>query len=245
MKRILFILLFFISYHIKAQQNSNLPKLDDKAIVKDEAGNVIPTILWRAYSKTGDYAFKFNKDKTEFIIYEMNAEQKIKAQERKKLALEKLPRPSLSSSFKDGDKFKGDKFTDINGVKYDLRELTGKVLVFNFWFINCPPCRQEIPELNGFKAKYKDNKDVIFLAIASDEKYDLKEFLKKQPFTYNIVPNGEYYEQKYSVNSFPTHLIVGKDGLVKFHTTGFASNTIHWLEKTISEQLLSTTSANP
>lgn len=238
--------MLLISFYTKAQQNLSLPKLDDKAIVRDEAGNIVPTILWRAYSRTGDYSFKFNKDKTEFIIYEMTAEQKIVAEERKKLALQKLPRPSLSSSFKDGEKFRGDRFTDINGVKYDLRELTGKVLVFNFWFINCPPCRQEIPDLNKFKAKYKENKDVIFLAIASDEKFEIKEFIKKLPFAYNIVATGSYYEQKYNVNSFPTHLIIGKDGLVKFHSTGFASNTIHWLEKSVDEQLaISATNASP
>jgi len=95
----------------------------------------------------------------------------------------------------------------------------------------------EIPELNQLYAKYKDNKDVIFLAIALDDKYDLKKFLQTNPFNYNIVADGKYYSDKYDVHSFPTHLIVGKDGLVKFHTTGLASNTVYWVEKTISEQL--------
>ncbi|MFA6277299.1 MAG: TlpA disulfide reductase family protein [Pedobacter sp.] len=236
MKKYLFILILLIAFKSNAQTTA-MPKLDDNAIVRDGAGNLIPTKLWRAYYQTGDYSFKLNKEKTEFIIYEMSPEEKIKAEERKQLALSNSSRPRLSTSFKDGEKFKGNKFTDINGNKYDLRELTGKVLVLNFWFINCPPCKREIPELNQLYTKYKDNKDVIFLAIALDEKYDLIQFLKTTPFNYNIVDDGRFYAEKYGVKSYPTHLVVGKDGLVKFHTTGLALNTVYWVEKTISEQL--------
>ena len=237
MKNLMIIVLLFVVAYSKAQIAPPTLKLDDKAIVKDEAGNVLTSKLWRAYYNTGDYAFKLNKERTEFIMYQMTAEEKIKANERKLASMDKLPRPRLSSSFKDGDKFKGDRFVDINGTRYDLRELTGKVLVFNFWFINCPPCKQEIPELNEMYTKYKDNKDVVFLAIALDEKYDIKQFIKTLPFLYPIVADGRYYAQKYNVSSYPTHLVVGKDGLVKFHTTGLASNTVYWVDKTIKEQI--------
>lgn len=219
-------------------QTTESIKLDDNAVVKDANGNVIPTILWRAYLKTGDYSIRYTKESKDFLIYEMTVEQKAKANELKKAALDKLPRPRPSQAFNDGEKFKGEKFTDINGVKYDLKQLTGKVLVFNFWFINCPPCRQEIPELNQLYTKYKDNKDIVFLAIALDEKYDIKQFLKTSPFLYNIVSDGRFYTQKYGVSSYPTHLVVGKDGLVKFHTMGLASNTVYWVEKTLKDQIL-------
>lgn len=237
MKKFLIIVLVFVAFYSNAQMVAPTIKLDDNAIVRDEAGNILNSKLWRAYNTTGDYAFKFNKEKTEFIMYPMSPAEKAKSLERKLASLEKLPRPRLSSSFKDGEKFKGDRFTDINGNKYDLRELTGKVLVFNFWFINCPPCKKEIPELNQMYAKYKENKDVVFLAVALDDKYDIKQFIKTLPFLYPIVADGDFYAEKYKVSSYPTHLVVGKDGLVKFHTTGLASNTVHWVDKTIKEQI--------
>jgi thiol-disulfide isomerase/thioredoxin len=110
-------------------------------------------------------------------------------------------------------------------------------VVINFWFINCPPCKQEIPELNELVAKYKDNKDVVFLAIALDDAYDLRNFLKTMPFNYNVVGGGRYYSEKYGVKSYPTHVIIGKDGLIKFSTLGLAANTVYWIEKTIKEQV--------
>jgi thiol-disulfide isomerase/thioredoxin len=167
----------------------------------------------------------------------MNEVEKARAAERKKTQMATMPKPRAANSFKDGEKFKGDKFTDINGNKYDLKTLSNKIYVINFWFINCPPCRQEMPELNKVVEKYKENKDVVFIAIALDSKYDINKFLKTSPFNYNIVENGKYYSDKYSVDGFPTHVIVGKDGLIKFSTIGLAANTVYWVEKTIADEL--------
>lgn len=148
-----------------------------------------------------------------------------------------MPRPRASDNFREGERFRFEKMKDIDGVKFDFKADTGKVVVFNFWFINCPPCKKEIPELNELVEKYKQNKDVVFIAIALDDTYALKDFLRAMPFKYNIVGDGRYYAQKYGVKSFPTHVIVGKDGLIRFSTVGLASNTIHWVDKTIKEAL--------
>ena len=236
MFKYLVVFILFFSVNSFAQTSRTVTKLDEKTIVKDVDGNVLPHAIWTKLMQTGVYNLRKAEGADEFVAYQMNETEKARAAERKKKQLETMPKPRPSDSFKEGDKFKGDRFTDMNGNKYDLRALTGKVLVFNFWFINCPPCKQEIPELNRVYNQYKDNKDVEFLAIALDEKYDLKEFLKTSPFLYNIIPSGNYYSQKYSVNSYPTHVVVGKDGLIKFSTVGLASNTVHWVEKTIKEQ---------
>ena len=66
---------------------------------------------------------------------------------------------------------------------------------------------------------------------------NLKDFLKTMPFDYHIVPDGRYYTQKYGVTSYPTHVIVGKDGIIKFSTVGLAPNTLTWIKKTLKEQL--------
>ena len=52
--------------------------------------------------------------------------------------------------------------TTINGEHIKLSELRGKVVVLNFWFTKCGPCKLEIPDLNGLVNEFKD-KDVVFL----------------------------------------------------------------------------------
>ena len=70
-----------------------------------------------------------------------------------------------------------------------------------------------------------------------DDKPGLKDFLKKTPFNYTIINDGKFIADKYSVHSFPTHVIINTDGKVYFHTTGLSSNTVYWLHKTIKELL--------
>lgn len=239
MKKYLFALgLFFvIGVNRVNAQTRTITKLDENTIVKDSSGTVLPYAIWQKLMQTGEYNIRKPQGSEEFVAYKMNAAEKIRADERKRTAMLNMPKPRQAASLKEGEKFKGEKFTDINGNKFDLKTSIDKIYVINFWFINCPPCKQEIPELNKVVEKYKGNKEVVFIGIALDSKTELKDFLKTTSFNYSIVDDGKYYAQKYEIDGYPTHLIVGKDGLIKFSTIGLAGNTVFWIEKTIAEQL--------
>jgi peroxiredoxin len=109
--------------------------------------------------------------------------------------------------------------TGLNGETGSLASLKGKVVVLNFWFIACSPCRIEIPGLNKLVEEYKDN-EVVFLALANDEADALNSFLKKTKFEYDVVPNAMDIAKQYNVSGFPTHVIIGKDGLVRQSLVG-------------------------
>ncbi len=120
--------------------------------------------------------------------------------------------------------------TDMIGNTYSLESLKGKVVVLNFWFVECKPCVMEIPELNKLVEKYK-GKDVVFLGIATNDKAKLQIFLEKQPFNYNIIPNGSKTAGDYQVTAFPTHIIIDKNSVVAFATTGLGPTTMEDIEK--------------
>lgn len=232
MRKLFLILLLFIAFQANAQV-----KIDKNTIVKDASGIVLPYAVWQKMMGEGGYKLIRPQGSDSFVLYKMTAEEQLADKEKKKVLAEKMPKPRPSDAFREGEQFKGEKITDINGNKYDLRKPDGKIYVINFWFINCPPCKAEMPDLNEVVAKYKNNKEVVFLAIALDQKSEIKEFLKTKEFHYNIVDDGRYYSTKYGVKGYPTHLIVGKDGLVKFSAIGLAPNTVLWVDKTIKSQL--------
>ena len=102
----------------------------------------------------------------------------------------------------------------LNGKKISSKEYKGKIIVLNFWFTGCGPCKQEIPDLNELVKMYK-NKDVVFLACAlDDDKQLLKKYLKLNPFSYDIIPDARKIVEMYKVSAFPTHIIVNKDGII-------------------------------
>jgi len=102
--------------------------------------------------------------------------------------------------------------TTLSNKKISLSSLKGKIIVMNFWFTGCGPCKQEIPSLNELVQKYK-KKDVVFLAFSLDDNLDLlNKFIAKYPFKYQIIPKSGSVAKKYNIKVFPSHIIINKNG---------------------------------
>jgi peroxiredoxin len=232
----LLLLLLSISGFIYAQSNgTNFAKksaLNETTIVRDSSGNQYAYEDWRKMLQSGDYAIKKHKSKEDneviYFIHRLTLDEK-------EAIIANKPRPLESAFFITGNKFPSFKTKDMQGTKINLKELAGKVIVLNFWFINCPPCRREIPELNSLVKSYNSDSSTVFIAIALDSYRELKEFLKEMPFEYNIVDNGKFLANRYGVKAFPTNVVVDRQGIIRFHSSGYSTATVHWIKKTIEE----------
>jgi len=136
----------------------------------------------------------------------------------------------------------------LAGNKLELAKLKGKVVVLNFWFISCAPCRVEMPGLNTLVQEYQD-KDVVFKgrnrfdckendsAFAMDKAPELKEFLQQKPFDYQIVALGSKLASAYGVKVFPTHVIINREGQIEYFLTG-GNETRHEQLRPLIDNLL-------
>jgi peroxiredoxin len=236
MKLIFSLLALIIAFDASAQ---NQLKVTDNSVVKDSTGLVYPAAIWKALVRKGSYILKPEEpanNQTAFYLLRLTEDE---VEQR----FAKLAKPTESRSFRNGQKVKLPTLFDINGNKLDYKDVEGKIVVLNFWFINCPPCRMEIPDLNELVAEFKSKENVVFVGIALDDKAALKNFLKTSPFDYAIIDNGRYIASTYGVKSFPTHAIIDTKGKVYFHTAGLAMHTVWWLKKSIKE-LLATSETN-
>ncbi|MDQ3010614.1 MAG: redoxin domain-containing protein [Acidobacteriota bacterium] len=107
------------------------------------------------------------------------------------------------------------KLTLLDGKRFDLNALAGKIIILNLWFIECGPCRKEIPKLNELVAEFS-GKPVVFLAPSFDSAEALRSFLKTTPFKYQIVPNAEaVISGQFNAATFPTHIVINQNGLIE------------------------------
>jgi peroxiredoxin len=225
---------------VNAQKTNLYP--NEYSIVKDSMGNVYEANVWRRAMTTGYYIVKPKENPNpgnEFLLVKLSEEEREKR-------IKNAPKPRESTAFTTGETF--DNFTakDMDGKKYKLKDLKGKILVINFWFVKCPPCVQEMPDLNKIVDTFKDSSNVIFLSIALDDSWSIKQFLKTRPFKYAIVSDGKYLANSFNIRGYPTHVIVDQNQKVYFHTSGLAMNTTYWIEKSINELLnKSTASTGP
>jgi thiol-disulfide isomerase/thioredoxin len=214
-----------------AQAQTSAPKPTQTSVVIDSSGMKYPYMIWAKMLQSNEYWLKpLNPERgdTPFLLVRYTEQQKEYWSER-------MPKPAESPFFKTGQVIKPFKIKDINGRKIEAKDWAGKTIVFNFWFIGCPPCRAEIPELNRLALKYKNNPNVIFVGFSLDDEYDIKEFIKKNPFNYQLVGDGSNYASEFNINLYPTNVVIDKQGKVKLHYVSAPFNGGYWIDKTIQE----------
>ncbi len=120
------------------------------------------------------------------------------------------------------------KLTALDGKTVNTQDFRGKIVVYNLWFVGCPPCMEEIPKLNEIVDEYQ-GKDVVFIGLSSSSKNDIESFTKKNPFKYQIVPNsaalmlgsfGEVASDGSLKLGFPMHIVVNREGFIEVKESG-------------------------
>jgi peroxiredoxin len=124
----------------------------------------------------------------------------------------------------------------LEGESLKLSALKGKVIILNFWYIGCAPCRVEMPGLNTLTEEFKDQ-DVVFIAFALDNAEALEEFLIEKEFKYRIVPAANKIASLFGVKVFPTHILINKRGEIEFMLTGGSEDRHEQLRPLINNLL--------
>jgi len=131
----------------------------------------------------------------------------------------------------------------VLGKKFNSKDMQGKVVVLNFWFIDCLPCIAELPALNMLVRDFK-NKNVEFLAFTHDTKKRLDTaFFKKYKFDFNIFPGDSTVIKQFGEMGYPNTYIIDKNGKVKeVFIGGFAdeqvTTNVYLKSKPIIDELL-------
>lgn len=134
----------------------------------------------------------------------------------------KLEQPNINEGATNALSFK---LTKLDGSKLDMATLSGKIIVMNFWATWCGPCLTEMPLFEKTMARYKDDKDVVFLAVTTDEDRDsVPPFLKQHKFNLPVV-YADYLNDFFTVSSIPTTIILGRKGEVAFRQAGYNPRT--------------------
>lgn len=129
----------------------------------------------------------------------------------------------------------------IDGKKYNDKELSGKIIVINFWYPRCAPCIKEIPDLNELVTHFKKyRKEILFLApsVYGAKEY-LEKFIIKMDFLYKVIPDGSPLADLFRVTSYPTNIVINKQGIITFIDSGYKENIkeilIEAIEKVLKE----------
>ena len=123
---------------------------------------------------------------------------------------------------------------DLEGRKWSLADIKGKVAFINLWATWCGPCRLELPYVQKLREQMKDKKDVLVLTLNTDEEVGkVDPFMKENKYTFPVLL-GQAYSEGQGVNSIPRNWIVSTDGKIMFEGIGFGNDGEEWMKKAIA-----------
>jgi len=107
--------------------------------------------------------------------------------------------------------------------------LKDKVVVFDFWFASCEPCRMTAPLVQQVYEKYKDNKDVSFYAVnVADDSATVEQLEKTLKDWGSTLPLARDMQQQaekvFSQTGMPCLMVLGKDGRLQYFEAGLNPN---------------------
>lgn len=131
---------------------------------------------------------------------------------------------------KDKDSLFGKSFIDFEGIfldgqKFKLSDNKGKIILLNFWFIGCPPCMGEVPDINKLYRTYKDS-NVVLVSLSTNSIGELNKFMEGKKFRpiekieYPIIPNCRSISNQYKIDGYPTTVLIDKKGIIRLISHG-------------------------
>ncbi len=113
----------------------------------------------------------------------------------------------------------GEDFTlpDLEGKTHRLSDYRGKWVLVNYWATWCPPCREELPELESFYAGSDGERVVLGVNMEDIDKERLAAFVDEQFLSYPILLAGSRPGRAQvlgPVEGLPTSYLISPEGEV-------------------------------
>jgi thiol-disulfide isomerase/thioredoxin/regulator of sirC expression with transglutaminase-like and TPR domain len=111
------------------------------------------------------------------------------------------------------------------GTPFPLQNSRGKILVLDFWTTWCGPCRALDPLFGQVAMQFNGLTDVTFLAANCDEDETLVPAYLAESKPHTAVVFADGLDRLFGVNSFPTVVVIDRDGKIAYRANGFSPET--------------------
>ena len=146
------------------------------------------------------------------------------------------PNDHSKGQYKVGSTMADFTLTDTDGVTYNLYSLleTKKVVILNFWYVNCGPCKAEFPYFEELYQQYSD--DIQFLALDHfDSESQIRDLKAQMELTFPMIRENLNMQAGFGLKEYPTTVVIGQGGrILLIHTGTYSYNQVLNLFETYS-----------
>ncbi len=124
--------------------------------------------------------------------------------------------------------------TDLSGKTVSLSDYLGSVVLVNLWATWCPPCKDEMPELQTFYENYKADGFVLIAIDQEETKEVVQPFVEEFGLTFPVWLDENYQaEREFNTMSLPSSFVIDRTGRVRLMWVGGVSEK--FLEKYVTQ----------
>ena len=112
---------------------------------------------------------------------------------------------------------------NVNGMRVDLSQFKGQVVLVNFWASWCEPCRDEMPSLDRLQRRLRDKGFTVLGVNIGEGTPRIKQFLQSVPVDFQIVRDTDSVVLKaWRVRMLPASFLLDKNGMLRYQMVGDA-----------------------
>lgn len=111
------------------------------------------------------------------------------------------------------------------GETVKLSSLRGRPVWINFWATWCPPCREEMPDMERIYGEYRGKNLAILGVDVQEDAQKVNAFTGSLELTWTFLLDEQGdISNRYFVGGLPSHYFVDKDGVIQaIHVGGFTN----------------------
>ena len=113
----------------------------------------------------------------------------------------------------------------LTGGNTALSSYRGSVVILNFWATWCPPCRAEMPSMETFYQRYKEQELEILAVDLGEDVNTVRMFIQRNNFNFPVLLNiDRKIGSVYGIEAIPTTFIIDREGKI----IGRIMGSINW-----------------
>jgi thiol-disulfide isomerase/thioredoxin len=129
--------------------------------------------------------------------------------------------------------------TALDGTKFNLDAMGGRVVLIDFWATWCGPCNEELPHLKKIAKEFAGQPLVIISVSWDRDETKWKEFIQKNEMTWVQYRDADHeLSNRFSVNAIPHYFTIDADGVLTAEMLGSGSNVEGKLKKLVAKAVV-------
>jgi thiol-disulfide isomerase/thioredoxin len=109
---------------------------------------------------------------------------------------------------------------DLQGKAWTTAELTGKVVVLNFWATWCAPCKDELPTLQTLH-DISDAQTVVLTINVREPAARASRYMQSTGMTFSVISDAKgELAKRWGVTVYPTTILIAPNGQARWRVVG-------------------------